>query len=269
MTEPTDGPDANILRKVRALMDKANSTEFEGEADALRAKAMEMMTAYGIEEAMLEATGQKKADHVTKITVTFVNPYSTEKHMLLRAIAVALGCRTLRYPNGKSVSHTDVVGHSSDLERVEFLYTLLLVQAETGAAKVRAKGYVIDTRYGYEQTRYLTARQVAARTRALRAAYMAGFAEVINERLTEIRRHAEAQNQATHTAAGDGAPGTALVLASRKELVDNAFHAYFPRVSHSRGRSYNTAGFAAGQAGGRQADLGQNRFGSRGKALTR
>jgi len=111
--------------------------------------------------------------------------------------------------------------------------------------------------------------KVAARTRSLRAAYMAGFAEVINERLTEIRRHAEAQNQATHAAAGDGAPGTALVLASRKEIVDNAFREYFPRVSHSRGRAYNTSGFAAGQAGGRQADLGQNRFGSRGKALTR
>jgi len=266
MTEPTDGHDPKILQRIRGLMDKANSTELEDEADALRAKAMELMAKHQIEEAVLEATGKKAADTVSKITVTFVNPYSTEKHVLLRHIAVALGCRTLRYVSGKSVTHTEVVGHTSDLERVEFLYTLLLIQAETGAAKVKAKSTETDY-YGYVRT--VPARKMAARTRSLRAAYVAGFAEVIGERLTEIARHAAAQNDAAHAAAGDSAPGAALVLASRKEVVNRAFREFFPHTTTSRGRAYNTSGYAAGQAGGRQADLGQNRFGSRGKALTR
>lgn len=268
MTEPNESNE-KILRTIRGLLDKANSTEFEGEADALTAKAMELMAKHQIDQAVLEATGKKAADTVSKITITFVNPFSHEKHLLLRSIAMALGCRTLRYPVGKSVSHTDVVGHTSDLERVEFLYTLLLVQAQAGAMKVKAPAYVVDTHYGYEQTRYLNSGQIAARTRAKRAGYLAGFADVIGERLTEITRHAAAQSDTEHTTAADSAPGAALVLASRKEAVNTAFTAFFPHTTTSRGRSYNTSGYAAGQAGGRRADLGQTRFSTGTRALAR
>lgn len=255
MTEPSD----KILNRVRGLLDKAASTrdEFPAEAKALRDKAMELMAAYGIEQAMLEATGQKTADHVTKLTITFVNPFSYEKHSLLLNISYALGCRTLCYKSGKSVTETVVVGHSSDLERIEFLYTLLLVQAQSGAAKIKADSY----------NGFYTPREVAVQTRALRAAYLAGFGEEIGDRLTAIAKHATAQNEAQH--AGDSAPGAALVLTSRKELVDQKFQEFFPKTKKGASRTYHGSGYAAGQAGGRNADLGQDRFGSRGKALTR
>lgn len=255
MTEPSD----KILNRVRGLLDKAASTrdEFPAEAKALRDKAMELMAAYGIEQAMLEATGQKAADTVTEVTITFCNPFSYEKHNLLLNISYALGCKTLCYKSGKSVTRTIVVGHSSDLERVEFLYTLLLVQAENGVAKLKADSY----------NGYYTPREVAAQTRGLRAAYLAGFGEEIGDRLTAIAKHAAAQNEAQH--AGDSAPGATLVLMSRKELVDQKFRELFPKTSEGTGRAYNGTGWAAGQAGGRNADLGQDRFGTRGKALTR
>lgn len=255
MTEPSD----KILNRVRGLLDKAASTrdEFPAEAKALEDKAMELMAAYGIEQAMLEATGQKTADHVTKLTITFVNPFSYEKHSLLLNISYALGCKTLCYKSGKSVTHTVVVGHSSDLERVEFLYTLLLIQAQNGAAKMKANSY----------NGFYTSREVAAQTRGLRAAYLAGFGDEIGERLTAIAKHAAAQNEAQH--AGDSAPGTALVLKSRKELVDQKFRELFPKTNKGASRAYNGAAWAAGQSGGRNADLGQDRFGTHGKALTR
>lgn len=255
MTDP-ENVNPKTLNRIRGLMEKANRTDSEEEADAFRAHAMKLMAAHGIQQAMLEATGQKTADTITKIRVSFQNPYSYEKHNLLRGIAVALGCKTLMYPKGKSVLATDVVGHSSDLERVEFLYTLLLVQSETGAAKLSADSY----------GGYYTGTEVAARTRHLRASYMAGFSATISERLTEIAEHATRQNQAEHTAAGDGAPGTALVLASRMELVENKFKEYFPKTGQRKSRTYNMTGYGAGQAGGRRADLNQTRFGAR-KAL--
>jgi len=257
MTEPSND---KILNRVRGLLDKAASTEFEGEAQLLRDKAMELMAAYGIEQAMLEATGQKAADHITKIVITFSNPFSYEKHNLLLNISYALGCKTLCYKSGKygkSVTSTVVVGHSSDLERVEFLYTLLLVQAENGAAKLKADSY----------NGYYTPRKVASQTRALRAAYLAGFGEEIGDRLTAIAAHAAAQNEAQH--ADDSAPGAALVLTSRRELVDQKFRELFPKTKLGGGRVYSGAGWAAGQSGGRNADLGQDRFGTRGKALAR
>lgn len=251
MTEPSD----KILNRIRGLLDKAASTEYEGEAQALRDKAMELMAAYGIEQAVLEATGRKAADTVDKLTILFKNPFSYEKHNLLLNIANALSCKTLCFKSGKSVDQTVVVGHTGDLERVEFLYTLLLVQAENGAAKVKA---------GYGG--FYTPREVAAQTRSLRAAYLAGFGEEIGDRLTALTQNAATQNDAEH--AGDGTPGAALVLTSRKEMVDRQFQEWFPHTKMGGGRTYNGDGWAAGRAGGRNADLGQDRFGTRGKALT-
>lgn len=252
MTEPDD----KILNRVRGLLDKAASTEFEAEAQALRDKAMELMAAYGIEQAMLEATGRKTADGITKITITFKNPYSYEKNTLLYRIATALGCETIVTKSGQSAEFAQVVGHASDLERIEFLYTLLLVQAQNGAAKIAGDSY----------GGFYTPREVAKETRALRAAHLAGFAREVGDRLTAIQRHAAAQNEAQH--AGDSTPGAALVLASRRELVTRAFADMFPNVTTGRGRRYRADGYDAGQASGRNADLGQSRFGTRGKALT-
>lgn len=259
MTDPTND---KILNRVRALLDKAASTqeEFPAEAKALRDKAMELMTAYGIEQAVLEATGKKAADTVTQIRIDFANPYSFEKYTLATHIAKALGCKTIVMKSGKSAEYVNIIGHSSDLERVEFLYTLLSVQAQNGAAKVEAD------RYSWENCD-LTDCQLGAVTRRLRAAYLAGFAMEIGIRLRDIVEHAAAQNDATHQ--GDSGPGTELVLASRKEMVDQKFRELYPHTGTVKSRSYTSSGYNAGRAGGRNADLGQNRFGTRGKALTR
>ena len=256
MTEPSND---KILNRVRGLLDKAASTEdeFPDEAKALRDKAMELMAAYGIEQAMLEATGKKTADHIVEVTIGFKNPYSREKHSLLSIVAKVFSCRAVGIISGKSVLYAKLVGHTSDVERVEFLFTLLLVQAENGAAKVKA-----DSHGGWYSDR-----EVAARTRTLRASYMAGFADEVGGRLREIQRHAERQNDAQH--AGSGTPGAALVLASRRELVDQRYADLFPDSRQMRSRNYDGSGFNAGRAGGRNADLGQNRFGTRGKELVR
>lgn len=263
MTEPTND---KILNRVRGLLDKAASTDSEHEAQALRDKAMELMTAYGIEQAMLEATGQKKRDEIITTKILYKNPYSREKHTLLHVIAKAYQCRAIAFTSGKSVLYADLVGHASDVERVEFLYTLLLVQAENGAAKVKADGYQGSYDYGYGSYRVLTPRQVAARSRALRVAYMAGFADEIHDRLTMIQRHAAAQNDAAHVSEGTS---TALVLASRKDLVDQRYAELFPGSKKMSSRNYSATGYEAGQAGGRRADLGQNRFNGGRKALAR
>ena len=256
MTEPNENVDPRILNRVRGLLDKAASTDSEHEAQALRDKAMELMTSYGIEQAMLEATGQKKRDEIITTKILYKNPYSCEKHTLLHVIAKTYQCRAIGCTSGKSVLYADLVGHASDVERVEFLYTLLLVQAENGAAKVKADSF----------NGWYSAKEVAARSRALRAAYMAGFADEIHERLTAIQKHAAAQNDTVHVAEG---VSTALVLASRKELVDRRYAELFPESKKMRSRSYSATGYEAGQAGGRRADLGKNRFNCGRKALAR
>lgn len=258
MTEPSD----KILNRVRGLLDKAAATEaeFPDEARAFRDKAMELMAAYGIEQAMLEATGHKAADTIGKLVIDIKNPFSFEKSLLAHRIAESamFNCRTIINKYGRSVLSIEILGHSSDLERVEFLYTLLLVQADTGAAKIKADSFC----------GYYTPRETATQTRALRASYLAGFASEIGVRLAELALHARRQNDQTRAAAGDTGPSAALVVRSRMELVDQAADREFGKTSKTKPRFYDADGMASGRAGGRRADLGQDRFGTRGKALT-
>ena len=48
-------PDRRVLDRVRGLLTKAESTEFPAEAEALTAKAQELMARHSIEQAMVEA----------------------------------------------------------------------------------------------------------------------------------------------------------------------------------------------------------------------
>lgn len=255
MTEPNGTLDSKILNRVRGLLDKAASTEFEEEAQALRDKAMALMAAYGIEQAMLQASGRVVRDEIINTRISYKNPFSHEKHTLLHCVATIFNCRAIGTASGKSVLYADMVGHASDVERVEFLYTLLLVQAENGAAKIKA-----GDNYGYRPPR-----QVAAHTRALRAAYLVGFAEEIHSRLYRIQQHAARQHNIAHT--GDGTANVLPVLASRKELVDRRYAELFPGKLKANARRYRDDGYQAGRAGGRNADLGQDRFRTGRKAL--
>lgn len=54
----------DLLRKVRALRAKAESTGSEAEATAFAAKAAEMMAQYGLEEAQLRVEEQSGVEHV-------------------------------------------------------------------------------------------------------------------------------------------------------------------------------------------------------------
>jgi hypothetical protein len=260
MTEPSND---KILNRVRGLLDKAASTrdEFPAEAKALEDKAMELMAAYGIEQAMLEATGQKAADGIGKLTINLTDPYSFEKSILVHRIAESamFNCRTVIEKRGKLVLFVEMVGHASDLERVEFLYTLLLIQAQNGMAKIKADSF----------NGFYTPREVAAHTRRLRASYLVGFSDEIYGRLTELAAHAQRQNDQARMDAGATGPSTALVVASRKELVDQAAAREFGKITTTAKRTYSKEGADAGRMGGRNADLGQDRFGTRGKALTR
>lgn len=62
MTETSTERREGLLRKVRGLVAKADSTPFEGEADAFRAKAQELMDRYMIEEwELAQRTGDLSA----------------------------------------------------------------------------------------------------------------------------------------------------------------------------------------------------------------
>ena len=119
--------DDRMLGRIRALLAKAESTEFAEEAEALSARAQELMAKYSIDHALLAAqAGEREEPSGRRIPVD--GPYEEPKATLLNVIALANRCRAVW---SKDVGLMTVVGFPADLDAVELLFTSLLVQANT------------------------------------------------------------------------------------------------------------------------------------------
>jgi len=129
----------DVLRKVQALLDKADATSFPEEADALRQKADDMMLAWAIQEHELDqARPVHERRKPGKRIVHVCGPNSVIREQLadlLAAISLHSRCRIVfhgldRRFKDRELTST-VVGYESDLDYVEMLFTSLRVQMAT------------------------------------------------------------------------------------------------------------------------------------------
>jgi hypothetical protein len=219
--------DSRMLTRIRALLAKAEATGFPEEAEALSAKAQELMARHSIDEALLAArTHAKDAPGACRIGVE--PPYETAKAVLLDAVAGANRCRAVW---NESLGFSTVVGFEADLEAVELLYTSLLVQATTAMTKAEAA-----QRAGGRK-----------RTKTFRQSFLAAYAHRIGDRLASA---AEGQVTATE--------GALLpVLVARDVAVADHMERMFPETVTTRMRGVNDA--AGWQEGAAAADRAQVR----------
>jgi hypothetical protein len=244
--------DDRMLERVRRLLSKAEGAATESERDAYNGKAAELIARYGIEEALLaarETVSPLPADRVVDLDA----PYARDKASLLSAVAGPLGVRgvlcSARSAAGTRLS-MHLFGMSSDLERVDVLYTSLLVQAAHGLAVARP----VDA---YESVA------------AYRRSWMLGFAYTIQQRLVAAEQAAAQRAESVrHQSAAEG-PSVSLVLADRAALVDGAVSAAYPRLRTAPSRLLSGSGSAAGAAAARRADLGGQRLGKRSRQALR
>jgi len=243
--------DERMLSRIRALLAKAEATEYAEEAEALSARAQELMAKYSIDQALLAAeSGRKDAPAGRRIAVD--NPYEAPKTSLLQAVATANRCRVVW---SKEVGLATVVGFEADLDAVELLFTSLLVQASTAMLRAGSR----QDAYG------------RSRTRAFRQSFLVSYAIRIGERLSQAAEHATreaaaeqeaAAGQPAGAVAGAGSArsaGTALVpfLAARRQAVDDAVDEMFGGTLR-RGRSVRATdaeGWASGRAAADLATL--------------
>jgi hypothetical protein len=224
---PRRGVDQKMLARVRALLAKAESTTFPDEAEALSAKAQELMSRYSLERIVIDSAASPGADpHPAAARRLWLdNPYVAAKALLVGAVAEANRCRTVL---SEGLGFTTVLGDEVDLEIVELLSTSLLVQATR--AMVSAGSQI--TRTG------------RSRTRSYRQSFLIAYATRIGERLTTARDVG---------AAAVADPARLLpVLAAREQVVDELFESMFPR---SVSRSYSVGNAAGWHAGRAAADL--------------
>ncbi len=219
------GLDERILSRVRALLAKAESTPFDEEAEALTAKAQELIARYALDEALLHEGDDVGQPSVRRLTVD--PPYADAKAVLLHAVGAANRCRVV---HSRDVGWVTLFGYDADLDAVELLGASLLAQATAAMA------------------RHGSRRDAAgrSRTRSFRRSFLYGFASRIGERLRET---ADAEVAATD------ADALLPVLAARDDRLDAAVTAAFPRLERSSGSISHGGGYLAGRAAADDADL--------------
>jgi len=235
--ERADPADERLLGKIRALLAKAESTEFAEEAEALSARAQELMAKYSIDHALLAAeSGHAEEPCGRRIAVD--NPYEAPKASLLQTVAQANRCRVIW---SKELGLVTVIGFPADLDAVELLFTSLLVQADSAMLRAGAKR---DT-YG------------RSRTRAFRQSFLVSYAVRIGERLAEATGHAEQQAAAQQATESAGGKDLVPFLAARHRAVDDAVDAMFgDTLTRSRAvRATDAEGWHSGRVAADMASL--------------
>lgn len=222
-----DGADEKVLGRVRGLLAKAESTSFPEEAEALSAKAQELMTKHALDRALVDAdTTARYLPGARRLWLD--TPYVDAKALLVDVVGKANRCRAIFDARWGFLT---LIGDETDLSAVELLTTSLLVQA----TRTMVSG---DGR---------TARGGQSRTRSFRKSFLVAYATRIGERLDQASR--------TMIAQSPDADRLLPVLASQQRRVDEAFDTMFPTA---RGKSVsvgNMHGWDAGRAAADRARL--------------
>ncbi|TGA83262.1 DUF2786 domain-containing protein, partial [Streptomyces sp. MZ04] len=225
---PPGHDEPRILTRIRALLAKAEATGFPEEAEALTAKAQELMARHTIDEALLASrTRAKDTPGACRIGVDA--PYETAKAILLDAVATANHCRAVW---NEAYGFSTVVGFEADLEVVELLHTSLLLQGTTAMAKAEA-----GQRAGGRK-----------RTKTFRQAFLLAYAHRLGARLAATAEHVTEEAPE----AGELLP----VLAARDVAVTESAERMFPETTSARVRGVSDAeGWHSGVAAADEAHV--------------
>lgn len=232
-----------MLGKIRGLLARAEHPETpKPEAEACMAKAVELMTKYGVEQAML-SVGDPTLDRVGDRIIVIPAPYSYAKLCLLNSITLALGARAVMLRSKRpGVSELHIFGMQSDLERIDLLFTSLLIQCLR---------FMSEDAHDNNLARN--------QPRKWKRDFLDGFTAQVYARIKAAQERAEYAAEREHTSG----PSVALVLVSRAEKVERAMRDRYTRINNKK--SYRTVGegYFSGQYAGNRADLGGSGVDSR------
>lgn len=207
-----------MLAKVRALLSKAESTEYVEEAEALTAKAQDLMSRHSL-ALLLAQHRRQEADPVAAGRIWLDAPYAGAKSLLVQEVAQANRARAVW---SERLGCVTVLGRATDLVAVEVLTTSLLVQATRAMVAQAPTG--------------------SRRIRSFRQSFLVAFAGRIGERL------AGASDQAAERLADVDRAELLPVLRAASAQVDEAVQTAFPELVQRQLSVNNGLGWAAGRA---------------------
>lgn len=216
------------VRKVRKLLDKAASTPFGEERDALIATAERLSIKHSITEVMLADAAPARSERPVEELVDLPTRYSKEYGYLFDVVArhgfkVEVVLKTSGY-NSRGFSAAAAIGFKDDIAAAKRLWNFL---ATTEMAPVLdGPGSV-----------------------TVKKNWVHGFCFTVGTRLKEERKQAEEEvEETTH--------GTALVLADRNALVNDELRKLYPRTRSVTTRAqYSWSAQQRGVEAANSADL--------------
>lgn len=219
--------DEKMLARVRALLAKAEATDYPDEAEALSAKAQALMVRHSLREAVADHDrGRVSVGAARRIWID--HPYVAAKVALVQAVAQANRCRTAWI---RDLGCVVTVGDETDLDLVDLLATSLLVQASR-AMMVAGRRHEVRGQ---------------SRTKSFRLSFLVAYAARIGERLSFT--NASVTNELRRD------DRLLPVLAARNRAADEAFTRLFPKTVASPLVAYDAAGLGAGRSAADMATL--------------
>lgn len=144
----------DIKKKIKALLTKAEATEYQEEADAFFAKAAELMARHAVSEDEVRKFGSDQPPpKVERRSYTVASPYSSDRMFLVSAVAESLGgyayyLRQSRdgYKTRHKVkdhnTYAFIVGFPSDLDQIELMLESINRQMETARERDQSQVYL-------------------------------------------------------------------------------------------------------------------------------
>lgn len=144
------------IRKVQALLDKASSTEFAAEREALLAKADALMAKHSIDQFQLQQARAKKNGRSVEITHVELSATGDQARAIIEMmynIGSIIGTRGIVVSDGRSFTKPGVwtvrlYGFSTDLEYLERLHASLQISI------LRHISPKVDPALGYDENVY-------------------------------------------------------------------------------------------------------------------
>lgn len=257
---------ANVLRKVQALIAKADGTDNEHEADAFRTKADALMFKYRIEESTLPTPEQRaslkpiyRLMNLCSLTSKNDRVYYTLAYWSLKHVDAMFVQGPYVDVDGERMMTLDVCGYESDLAYAELLFTSFSLAFgarmevkvdksltdQENAYRLRMAGndgggvsemlWGINDKAGRSKARRMFVAEALNRREDPTSMLGLGnnmdtFRESYKEGFAERARQ-RLRMMRTDTS------GVGLVLASRKSEVENMFYAKHPEMD-CRGQDF-------------------------------
>lgn len=238
--------DQKIERKIKALMSRAAGTSNEHEADACRARALEIAARYGVEMSKLET---EENNEVTRHDITFSGAYTDMQFLLFNQLGRVLHCYVVCFKAHRSsrVEKAVIFGRKNHIDRVLMLHSMLSPHMMAEAAKA----------YRANPTMGVSA-QTAKRS------WMTGFVVTISERLQQLED--SMTNEYSRTDIHGTTRTGEVVLLDDKAKAEELAKKHYQNIGCRQAfrRKLDAGSYTQGSDAGQNTDIGQTRV-QRGK----